>query len=89
VIVTILACVRFRKDAFAVGLHIMAAYQLDLVRQSGGHHCALAGRQLWRDPARPRTRLHAAQLVGAVLATWLFGWLLVEELLPATASDLT
>jgi hypothetical protein len=34
VIATILACVRFRKDAF--GLYIMAAYQLDLVRQSGG-----------------------------------------------------
>jgi glycerol uptake facilitator-like aquaporin len=98
---TILACLRFRKDAipFAVGLYITSAYWFTsstsfanpAVTIARSLSDTFAGILPGHAPA-----FIAAQLVGAVLATWLFGWLLrpsadavrAKELRAAAARDL-
>jgi glycerol uptake facilitator-like aquaporin len=82
-VVTILACVRFRPKAVAgaVGLYITAAYWFTS-STSFANPAVTFARTLTDSFAgiRPADApaFIAAQLVGAVLATWLFGWLLAE-----------
>jgi glycerol uptake facilitator-like aquaporin len=82
-VVTILACVRFRPKAVAgaVGLYITAAYWFTS-STSFANPAVTFARTLTDSFAgiRPADApaFIAAQLVGAVLATWLFGWLLPE-----------
>jgi glycerol uptake facilitator-like aquaporin len=98
---TILACLRFRKDAipFAVGLYITAAYWFTsstsfanpAVTIARALSDTFAGILPGHAPA-----FIAAQLIGAILATWVFGWLLrpsadavqAKELRTAAARDL-
>jgi glycerol uptake facilitator-like aquaporin len=98
---TILACLRFRKDAipFAVGLYITSAYWFTSSTSFANPAVTIA-RSLSNTfagilPSHVPAFI-AAQLVGAVLATWLFGWLLrpsadavqAKELRTAAARDL-
>jgi glycerol uptake facilitator-like aquaporin len=98
---TILACLRFRKDAipFAVGLYITAAYWFTSSTSFANPAVTIA-RSLSNTfagilPSHVPAFI-AAQLVGAVLATWAFGWLLrpsadaveAKELRTAAARDL-
>jgi glycerol uptake facilitator-like aquaporin len=82
-VVTILACLRFRPKAVAaaVGLYITAAYWFTS-STSFANPAVTFARTLTDSFAgiRPADApaFIAAQLVGAVLATWLFGWLLAE-----------
>jgi glycerol uptake facilitator-like aquaporin len=78
---TILACLRFRKDAipFAVGLYITSAYWFTS-STSFANPAVTVARSLSNTfagilPGHAPAFI-AAQLIGAVLATWLFGWLL-------------
>ena len=90
---TILACLRFRKDAIPYRgrpLHHggLLVHQLDLVRQPGGDHRALAADTFAGILPGHAPAFIAAQLVGAVLATWLFGWLLRPAGAPVPAKEL-
>lgn len=82
-VATILACVRFRPKAVAaaVGLYITAAYWFTS-STSFANPAVTFARTLTDSFAGIRPgdapAFMAAQLVGAVLATWLLGWLLVQ-----------
>jgi glycerol uptake facilitator-like aquaporin len=90
---TILACLRFRKDAipFAVGLYITSAYWFTsstsfanpAVTIARSLSDTFAGILPGHVPA-----FIAAQLIGVVLATWLFGWLLRPAAIPFAAKEL-
>jgi len=80
-VATILACLRFHKEAipYAVGLYITSAYWFTSSTSFANPAVTIA-RSLSNTfagilPGHAPAFI-AAQLVGAVLATWLFGWLL-------------
>ncbi len=81
---TILACVRFRADAvpMAVGLYITAAYWFT-ASTSFANPAVTIARSLSDTFAgiRPMDAplFILCQIIGALLATWVFGWLLSGE----------